>query len=441
MKFSDNVAKVISALNSAGFEAYAVGGCVRDSLLLKTPHDWDIATNAKPEQIKSCFSGEKTINTGIRYGTVTVVMGGENIEVTSYRIDGGYSDGRRPDSVMFTDSLRDDLCRRDFTINALAYHPEHGIVDYFGGRDDINNRVIRCVGDAGTRFSEDALRIFRAVRFSAQLGFEIETKTAAAMEKLAPSLKKISAERVFSELCKTLTGDGAASAVSRNTRVISEVIPEITPMIGFEQHSKYHRLDVFSHTVKALENSPGDLTVRLAVLFHDIGKPNTFTEDENGEGHFYGHAAESARITEERLSRLRCPGDLKSRAVYLVKHHGDEIKPERAAVKRVLNKMGEDTLRQLLALKRADVSATAFDVKGITLLQAIESILDKVLAEGEAFSLNRLAVNGQDLISIGFQPGKKLGAVLDILLDGVIGGSLENERDLLLREAKKHRDC
>jgi len=440
MKLSKSAVHIIAALNAAGFMAYAVGGCVRDSLLSKPPSDWDIATNATPKQVRACFPSEKTIDTGLKHGTVTVVTGGEATEITTFRIDGEYSDGRRPDDVTFTDSLKADLSRRDFTINALAYHPKHGVIDYFGGGEDLRNRVIRCVGDPDTRFSEDALRILRAVRFSAQLGFAIEDNTLKSMEKLARNLNIVSAERIFSELCKTLKGANAAFAIERNIRVMTEIIPEITPMIGFCQHSRYHHLDLFSHTITALRHSPCELAVRLAVLLHDIGKPYNFTLDENGEGHFYGHAAKSATLTEERLLQLRCQNELRDRVVYLVKHHGDDIKPERTAVKRALNKMGEGAFRELLAVKRADASARKepYAVKGITLLDSVISVLDEVLLENEAFTLNRLAVNGKDLILIGFKPGKQLGMALDILLEGVITGVILNEREHLLNEARKY---
>lgn len=430
--------KALAVLDGNGFEAYLAGGCVRDSLLGFSPQDWDITTNATPEQIKICFCDYHTIETGVKHGTVTVIIDGIFIEITTFRLDGDYSDHRRPDSVVFTDSLMADLSRRDFTINALAYNNERDLVDYFCGQKDLESRRISCVGDAVTRFSEDALRILRAVRFAATLGFEIDEKTRIAMNKCVALIDFVSAERIAAELNKALQGAEFANILSRNATIFTQVIPELAPMIGFEQHTPYHHLDVWNHTVQAVRSAPDDLILRMTMLLHDIGKPDTFTLDEQGIGHFYGHAGAGAEIADIILSRLRYDNATRKQIVYLIEHHCDMIKPEAKLIKRALNKMGEETLRRLIEVKRADCRAQADKYLGQREENLDETIclLDEIILEKQAFCLRDLEINGEDLLELGFKPGKNLGDALQIILHAVIDGQIKNVREELTAFAK-----
>lgn len=431
------VAGALEQLNGAGFEAYAVGGCVRDSLLFLKPCDWDIATDAKPGEIKLCFSNRRVLETGLKHGTLTVMFDKMPVEITTYRIDGLYSDHRRPDSVNFTNNLKDDLSRRDFTINALAYHPQKGLIDYFNGQEDIKAKRIVCVGDAEKRFSEDALRILRAVRFRSALGFLIDEDSAAAMRKLACLLNKISPERIASELNKALPGEFISEALLNHAEIFTAIIPELAPMHGFNQRTRYHHLDVWRHTVAAVETSAPDVDLRLTMLFHDIAKPQTFTVDDKGEGHFYNHANIGAEISDRILERLRYDNATRNRVVYLIKHHCDMLTPEPKLLKRALNRMGTETFLRLIEVKRADCRARAekYRAQGEKQLDEIQRQLDLIINENQAFSLRDLAVNGDDLISAGFSQGKAIGEMLQRLLRFVIDEELANEREALLSKA------
>lgn len=433
---------VITALDTLernGFEGWLVGGCVRDILLEREPSDWDIATSAMPEQVKLCFSGQRVIDTGLKHGTVTVLIDGIPVEITTYRVDGEYSDHRRPDEVRFTSSLRDDLSRRDFCVNAMAYHPERGISDPFGGRADLEARRIRCAGDPATRFGEDALRILRAARFAAVLGFTVEEDTAAAMEKLAPELRHVSAERVCAELSKAAVGPAFADALLAHRHVFAQILPELAPAFGFAQHSRYHHLDVFGHTVEAVRSSPQDLTVRMVMLLHDIGKPQTFTLDKRGNGHFYGHEAASAELADQALARLRFDNATRKTVTGLIRVHDVQLKPVEALLRRKLNRMGGEMFRSLLAVQRADTLAHApeYRAERIENLNRVSELFEQILLEKHAFSLADLAVNGDDLLDMGYKPDRQLGLALNNLLDLVIDGKLPNEREELLGRSEQ----
>lgn len=432
------IAEILETLEANGFEAYVVGGCVRDALRGHAPQDWDVTTNALPEDVKACFLHARTLETGVKHGTVTVIIGDNQAEITTYRVDGAYSDHRRPDSVTFTRQLESDLARRDFTMNALAYHPARGLVDLFGGAADLQNRRIVCVGDATARFSEDALRILRAARFASVLGFEIDMATSDAMDALAHLLDNISPERVAAEISKALTGDGIAEVLRNHTRVILQVLPELAETVGFCQHTKYHHLDVWLHTVEAVNASPPDLVLRLTMLLHDCGKPKCFTLGNNGEGHFYGHAERSARLADAALCRLRFDNATRAEVVYLIRHHCDEIRPDVGLIKRMLNKMGEERLCRMMMVHRADCAAKApaHRAKCERAFDKIDAVIDDIIAQHQAFSLKDLAVNGDDLIEIGFAKGKTIGDALDALLALVMDDKLANTRQALLAHAK-----
>ncbi len=428
---------ILRALQGGGFEAYAVGGCIRDSIMGKVPHDWDITTSATPERVKEIFSDRRVIETGIKHGTVTVVADGMNIEVTTYRIDGVYEDNRRPSEVRFAQTLEEDLARRDFTMNAVCCGADGKIVDKFGGIEDINAEIIRCIGDPEARFHEDALRVMRALRFASVLGFKIDDDTAAAVHSCRSLLKNIAVERIADELNKLIVGAGAAKILSEYRDVFAVFIPELEPMFGFDQKNYHHCFDVWEHTVRVVENTPADKVTRLSALFHDIGKPATFKLDENGVGHFKGHAKISEITARNVLNRLHYDGKTISEVTELTLHHDDEMRPERAFIKRRLGKMGETALRRLLALKRADNLAQSKEWRGRQkTLAECEAVLDDIIAEGECFSLKNLAVNGRDLIDSGIPAGARLGEILNRLLERVIGEDLPNEKDALIAAAK-----
>ena len=441
-KIPDHVVNTLNTLNGAGYEGYLVGGCVRDCLLGRAPGDWDIATNALPEQVKACFAGQRVIESGIKHGTVTVLPDGHPVEITTYRVDGAYSDHRRPDAVTFSANLRDDLSRRDFRMNAMAFHPNEGSIDPFHGQADIWDHKISCVGDPGTRFREDALRILRAARFASVLGFSIEPETAAAMEQLAPLLRHVSAERVCVELSKACTGPAFADVLSAHRQMFTQIIPELAPMFAFGQHSKYHHLDVFEHTVEAVRNADPDREIRLTMLLHDAGKPHVFTRDKQGSGHFYGHEAESADIADRVLTRLRFDNLTRRTVTELVRVHDMPLKTDNAFLCRKLNRHGPDLLQKLLRVQRADTlaHAPAWHNGRIENLQAVSQMLAQILDERQVFALKNLAVKGNDLLAIGYSPGQGIGIALERLLNLVIDGSVPNDREILLVKARQWKE-
>ena len=438
VKFPENVRWAIRKLNEAGFEAWAVGGCVRDSVLDKEPHDWDMTTSALPEETMAVFDGYPVIGTGLKHGTVTLLADHEPLEITTYRVDGSYSDGRRPDSVSFTRSLEEDLARRDFTVNAMAAHPEKGIIDCFGGLADLQNGIIRCVGEPERRFNEDALRILRALRFSAVLGFSIEQKTAETLIILRKNLHQVAMERIFSEFRRLICGKDAVRVLRDFPQVFWEFMPELQPMFGFQQHNPHHIHDVWEHTLCAVENTPAGEALRLAALLHDVGKPDTFTRDEDGIGHFYGHAEASVGRAGKMLSRLKADNDTRNRVLTLVQYHGADIPARPAAVRRWLGKLGERGFFDLLAIKRADTLAQApFCRERLAGLDALSDLAKEILTEEQCFSLRQLAVDGRDLMKTGVPAGPELGKLLQKLLEKVVEGECPNDRDALLRLAKE----
>jgi len=429
-------AKIIERLESSGFEAWVVGGCVRDSLLGQTPDDWDIATNALPEQVVALFQGYTVVETGLKHGTVTVVSEGHNMEVTTYRIDGVYEDCRHPEQVVFTDDIHRDLKRRDFTVNAMAYHPIRGIIDDFGGQKDLKNRKICAVGDPALRVREDALRIMRGLRFAAVLGFSLDSATADALKENRALLQNIAAERIRVELSKLLCGQNVKPILLEYRDVLAEIIPELSPMFGFEQKNPHHYLDVWSHTVEALAASKPDLTVRLGLLFHDIGKPSCFSVDEKGVGHFYGHPDKSEEIAVAVLNRLRFDHATIQQVRQLVRWHDCDILPEGKSVKRWLNRLGEDGMRQLLAVKAADRGATNHRFENWSVLALVEQKMETVLRENQCFTREKLAISGKDLLALGVPEGPEVGALLDELLNLVIEEKMPNQPTVLRNRAK-----
>ncbi len=426
-------ASVIGRLEDAGWETYAVGGCVRDSLLGIEPHDWDLCTAARPEEVEAVFASERVLETGLKHGTVTVLLDGAPLEITTYRADGAYSDHRHPDAVRFSDTLTEDLARRDLTVNALAYAPGRGVMDPFGGEADIRRGLLRAVGEPERRFEEDALRILRSLRFASQLGFQIEPATAAAMETKKGLLALVSAERVREELTKLLCGPAAAPVLRQYRELAAEVLPELRPTFDFEQHNPHHCFDVWEHTLTALAAIPPQPALRWAALLHDLGKPACFLMDEAGVGHFYGHGKESAALADSILRRLKFPNAERERVVRLVELHDTPIPPERRAVKRRLAKLGEEDFFRLLALHRADVLAQAeINRPRLQTLDAVEALARELLAEDACLSLKDLAVNGNDLKALGLK-GPALGRALAALLEAVVDERVENERAALLK--------
>ena len=433
LKISANARKAIEMLNNAGFEAYAVGGCVRDLIMGKEANDFDITTSAFPEETKKVFEKERTVETGIKHGTLTVLMDGEPLEITTYRIDGEYLDSRRPECVSFTRSLEEDLSRRDFTMNALVYNPTQGVLDFFGGKDDIQNGIIRAIGEPEKRFKEDALRILRAIRFSSTLGFKIEENTKRAMVKCKHLLHNISGERIAVEINKFVLGKNVKNAILENYEILGELVPEFIKMYGFDQKNKWHIYDVLEHTAVAVENTPCDLVLRLAMLFHDTGKVHTFFTDENGVGHFYEHGEKSAEIVRDYLNKYKYDNYTKHRVIWLVENHDVPTEERELIVKRRLNKMGKERFLELLKIQRADKLAQSPALADIGHFTRLEQMVDSL--SDQCFSLSTLAVNGSDLVKLGYT-GKRIGELLDILLNEVIDGKLPNEKDLLLERIK-----
>lgn len=432
---------IIKTITDAGFEAYVVGGCVRDSVLGRKPEDWDITTSAKPQQVKALFP--RTIDTGIRHGTVTVMLDKEGFEVTTYRIDGKYEDSRHPKEVTFTPNLVEDLKRRDFTINAMAYNEEAGLVDMFGGMEDIKRKIIRCVGVAKERFSEDALRMMRAIRFSAQVGYTIEENTLKAISALAPNLRQISAERIQVELTKLLISahpDYLRTAF--DTGVTKIILPEFDKAMRTEQNHPHHKYSVGEHTLYSLTQVPAQKYLRLAMLFHDIGKPETVSVDEEGITHFHGHAAVSEEMTRVILKRLRFDNDTVFMVSRLVRYHdyGNSVEPDMRIVRRAVNKIGEDVFPLLFEVKRADILAQSEYQREEKLerLEKWRQLYLQILEKKQCVSLKTLAVTGSDLIAMGMKPGRAIGEMLNQLLELVLEKPERNTREILLEEVS-HR--
>ena len=435
MEISQGAKIALELLHKAGYEAYLVGGCVRD-LIMKIPaHDYDITTNATPEEMKKVFFGYTTIETGIKHGTITFLYNKEPIEITTYRIEGEYKDNRHPETVEFTTKLENDLSRRDFTMNALVYNENEGIIDLFGGQKDIASKTIRAIGVAENRFKEDALRILRAMRFSSQLGFEIEEETKKAMVKCAPLLYNISAERISQELNKLLVGKNVKNVILDCYEILGEILPEIKKMHGFDQCNKYHIYNVLEHTAISVESIDPVAHLRLAMLLHDTGKVYTFTRDENGTGHFYGHNKVSSEIARDFLNKYKYDNFTKERVVQLVKIHDTPIEMDRIFIKKRLNRLGKDAFFDLLKVKRADNLAQNPKYFWLDKLNEMENIAREIVKENE-FTLSSLKIDGNDLITLGIR-GKKIGEVLNLLLNEVIEEKIPNEREALLKRATK----
>lgn len=432
--------KALAMLEAAGFEAYLVGGCVRDGLRGVPPHDWDVCTAARPEQVREALGADfSVLDTGLRHGTVTAVREHIHLEITTYRAEGTYSDGRRPDDVTFVGRVEDDLSRRDFTINAMAWSPMRGLVDPFGGRDDLTSGLLRCVGDPDARFTEDALRIARALRFASETGFVIEMHTAGAMFRQMGLLDRIARERLCEELRRTLCGRYVGRVLRDFPDVLAQFCPELRPMFGFAQHNAHHLYDVWEHTVRVVEAVPDRVQLRLAALLHDSGKPASFTMDERGVGHFYGHPKISAVLAHKLLVRLKFDNETRASVVRLVEYHDRRLNPDFARMRRRLHALGEARVRQLLVLKKADCVGQGTHREHIAELCRAEAILNDMLAQNQCYSLRQLAVNGRDMMTLGLH-GPQIGDMLHALLEHVLEYPDDNQKEHLLALAQQMRD-
>lgn len=429
MNLPKYVQTCMDVLQSNGFSCYAVGGCVRDSILGFVPQDYDLCTDAVPAEMRTLFSGHTLVLAGEKHGTIGVVTEDGVVEITTFRTEGNYTDSRHPGWVKFVDSVEGDLARRDFTINAMAFSSPTGMIDPFGGQHDLKNRILRAVGDANIRFQEDALRILRGVRFSVCYHLTADEVTFSAMLSQAPLLAHIAQERIFEELCKLLPRVTVENLL-QYAPILTQVIPELQPSIGFEQHSAYHAYDVFTHTAHVTAATSPDLALRWAALLHDVGKAETFTMDEAGHGHFYGHAEKSAQLADEILLRLKSPTALREEVVFLIAHHMVTLEPERKSLRKHMSKWGADRLEKLLLLQHAD-----FTSKGVrgddSFFPEIQSLIASLRAEDGCLSLHDLAINGHDLIALGFT-GKSIGECLNNLLQQVLEEKIPNEKTALL---------
>ena len=434
MYLPEYVARCLQRLENSGYACYAVGGCVRDAVLGLTPHDYDLCTAAKPHEIKAVFAGESMVLAGEKHGTVGIITENGVVEITTFRTEGGYADNRHPDWVEFVDEIEGDLARRDFTVNAMAYSPIRGFADPFGGREDLKNKVLRAVGQPVQRFREDSLRILRGVRFGVRFGLAPDEKTESAMKELAPLMENLARERVFDELCKLLPLV-TADDLCRYAPILAVVIPELAPTIGFDQHSPHHAYDVFTHTAHVVQNAPAELALRWAALLHDIGKVPTFAPDENGRGHFHGHAQESAKMADAVLQRLKAPTALRERVVFLIDKHMVLFSTEKKTLRRQLSRWGVEPVQQLIALQKADYQSKGVAEEGQPFAE-IDRLLQEILEENSCLQLKDLAVNGHDLMALGIT-GKALGETLESLLGLVLDETLPNEKAALLSAAQK----
>ena len=433
LPLSPGAAKALALLQAAGYEAWIVGGCVRDALLGLPPKDYDLTTSALPEETQRVFAAYPRIETGLRHGTVTVLLEGEPLEITTYRVDGAYSDARHPDGVTFTRSLRQDAARRDFTINAMAYAPGWGLQNFFGGQADLARGILRAVGAAEKRFREDALRILRALRFASVLDFTLEGETARAARACAPLLAAVSAERVSGELGKLLCGKAAGRVLRDYPDVLGVVLPEILPMVGLDHRNPHHCYDVWTHTTVAVDHVPPELPLRLAMLLHDIGKPDTFSLGEDGQGHFYGHPRRSVELAEGILSRLRFPRRTRERVLTLVRYHDAVLEESPQRVRRWLNKLGPEVFFDLLAIQGGDAAAQApAYCTRLDHLRRLETLARQVLDQAPCLTVRDLAVGGEDLLALGYR-GPAIGRALRALLDQVLSETVSNEKNALLQ--------
>ncbi len=432
-----DVSQCIEALEGASFPTYTVGGCVRDDLLGLAPHDFDLCTAATPEQIQAVFHDHRLVLAGVKHGTVGVVCPNGVVEITTFRTEGGYDDCRHPSWVKFVPTIEEDLARRDFTVNAMAWSPTRGFADPFGGQDDLKNHILRAVGDPVCRFQEDALRILRGVRFSVKYDLTPDPLTEQAMFSQAHLMENLATERIFDELCKLILYVSTDDLI-RFAPIITQVIPELAPAVGFDQRTHHHVYDLFTHIAHVTASVPTDLTLRWAALLHDVGKLSTFTLDENGQGHFYGHAKVSAQIASEILHRLKAPTALREQVVLLIEQHMVKPEPNRQFLRRRLSRLGSETLHQLFALQQADMGGKGTGIPSETdeWIQ-IYAILGEIEAENACLTMKDLAVNGRDLMELGFAPGKELGECLKTLLEQVVDERLPNDKAALLSAAQK----
>ena len=436
MKLPEHINKALEILSGSGFEARVVGGCVRDMLMGKSPDDYDITTSALPQQTAECFNGYTVVETGIKHGTVTVVMNGESIEITTYRVDGEYVDNRRPERVEFTRSLEEDLARRDFTMNAIAYGADCGLIDPFGGEEDIRCGIIRCVGEPDKRFNEDGLRILRGLRFAAVTGFEIEKETANSIRKNKHLLKNLSAERVFVELKKLVTGKNAGKVIKEYLDVMGEFLPELLPMAGFLQNTKYHCCDVLDHSLEMMKNIENDVILKLTALLHDVGKPQCHTMDEKGVSHFKGHAVAGAKAARQIFARLKADNHTKNTVCALIEGHSIKMRVDKAEIKKFISEKGFEFTKLLLKVKKADSSAKAEAYRNPPELDEAEKLIYEIEKSGEPVFLSDLEISGKDLTGMGIK-GKKVGEMLGILLDDVLSGRIENKKKILIDRARE----
>lgn len=439
IKLPQSVSLILKVLIDNEFSAFVVGGCVRDSILGKQPKDWDITTSAKPNQVKALF--KRTVDTGLKHGTVTVLIDQEQFEVTTFRIDGEYEDNRRPKTVLFTQDLIEDLKRRDFTINAMAYNDSVGLVDVFNGQKDLKNKCIRCVGNPKERFNEDALRMLRAIRFCAQLNFEIEQRTENAIINQAHLIKNISAERIQAELCKLLISNNPEKfKLIYDYGLLEFFMPEFSPCFKTLQNNPHHKYNVGEHTLQALTYTPKNIMIRLTILLHDIGKPYTKTTDKDGIDHFYRHAKMSTDLAHKILKRLKLDNKTIEYVTRLITYHDMRIKPKEKNVRRAINKIGQDIFEYLLLVQEADLKAqsTYQQKEKLLTLLSINQLFNRIKHENQCISIKQLKVSGRDIIGLGIKQGKNIGEILSYLLDIVLENPEQNQKNVLLDLAKKY---
>ena len=437
MNLPEHIQYCLQALENAVFAAYCVGGCVRDSLLGRTPQDYDICTAALPEQTEGVFSGHKLVLAGKKHGTVGVIFEKDVVEITTFRTEGEYRDNRHPEWVEFVPDIKEDLARRDFTVNAMAWSPTRGFADPFGGQKDLEEGILRAVGDPVKRFQEDSLRILRGLRFAARYGLRMEEATRQAMFSQRQLMDNLARERVFEEISKLLMAITDPQMLVSFGPILAAVIPELLPMLGFDQHSPHHAYDVFTHTAHVVTGVPADLTLRWAALLHDVGKVPTFTQDATGRGHFYGHAQASAEMADAILLRLKAPTQLREQAVLLIDRHMVKPEPDRKLLRRRISQYGWDGLTHLLQLQQADFCSKGVNEKGPD-FDRIAELLQQIREEDSCLSLKDLALNGHDLMALGYR-GKEIGQTLNGLLEQVLEETLPNDREALLSYLQSER--